>query len=59
MIAGRRPQGQALLDLVRSYQQRAGVTPETDNVRITDPEHEKIYPPIDSDDPDGEGFTRW
>ncbi|OBA38499.1 formate dehydrogenase [Gordonia sp. 852002-10350_SCH5691597] len=59
VIAGRRPQGQALLDLVRSYQQRAGVTPETDNVRITDPEHEKIYPPIDSDDPDGEGFTRW
>ncbi|GAB3133062.1 molybdopterin-dependent oxidoreductase [Tsukamurella serpentis] len=37
VIAGRRPQGAALLDLVREYQQRAGVTTSTDNVRLTDP----------------------
>ncbi len=35
IIAGRRPTGQALLDLVRQYQERAGVTTETDNIRIT------------------------
>ena len=36
MIAGRRPQGAAALDLVREYQRRAGVTALTDNVRLTD-----------------------
>ncbi len=35
VIAGRRPQGRALLDLVRAYQERAGVTVETDNQHIT------------------------
>jgi formate dehydrogenase major subunit len=35
VIAGRRPQGADLLTLVREYQQRAGVTIETDNVRMT------------------------
>lgn len=40
VVTGRRPQGKALLDLVRSYQERAGVTVETDNARVTDPERE-------------------
>ncbi|HCS59126.1 MAG TPA: formate dehydrogenase, partial [Gordonia polyisoprenivorans] len=44
VIAGRRPRGPALLDLVRRYQERAGVTVETDNTRITDPAHETVYP---------------
>ncbi|NMO02098.1 molybdopterin-dependent oxidoreductase [Gordonia sp. TBRC 11910] len=35
VIAGRRPTGEALLALVAEYQQRAGVTTETDNVRLT------------------------
>ncbi|AWO85747.1 formate dehydrogenase [Gordonia terrae] len=35
VVAGRRPQGRALLDLVRTYQERAGVTVETDNQHIT------------------------
>jgi formate dehydrogenase major subunit len=35
VIAGRRPKGQALLELVRAHQVRAGVTIETDNQRIT------------------------
>ncbi len=35
VIAGRRPQGAALIDLVRAYQERAGVTIETDNQHIT------------------------
>ncbi len=35
VVAGRRPQGRALLDLVRAYQERAGVTVETDNQHIT------------------------
>lgn len=38
IVAGRRPQGAALLDLVRAYQERAGVTTQTDNIRITDPD---------------------
>src|SRR5699024_11320341 len=33
---GRRPHGQALLDLVQDYQQRAGATPETGNQPLTD-----------------------
>ncbi|OBI89207.1 formate dehydrogenase [Mycobacterium asiaticum] len=37
---GRRPQGDALLRLIDEYQSRAGVTVETDNVRVTDPERE-------------------
>lgn len=37
---GRRPQGEALLRLIEEYQSRAGVTVETDNVRITDPGRE-------------------
>ncbi len=35
VIAGRRPRGAALEELVREYQRRAGVTIETDNVRET------------------------
>ena len=37
---GRRPQGEALLRLIEEYQSRAGVTVETDNIRITDPGQE-------------------
>ncbi len=32
---GRRPQGEALLRLIEEYQSRAGVTIETDNIRLT------------------------
>lgn len=35
VIAGRRPQGPALLDLVRRYQERSGTTVATDNIRLT------------------------
>ncbi|GAA4390828.1 molybdopterin-dependent oxidoreductase [Tsukamurella soli] len=59
VIAGRRPQGAALLDLVRAYQERSGATIETDNIRITDPGREGIEPDPAKDDPGGEGFTRW
>lgn len=34
---GRRPRGSALVDLVRRYQERAGLTLETGNTRITEP----------------------
>ncbi|ORV39957.1 formate dehydrogenase [Mycobacterium conspicuum] len=37
---GRRPQGEALLRLIEEYQSRAGVTVETDNIRLTDPGRE-------------------
>ncbi|OBK91692.1 formate dehydrogenase [Mycobacterium asiaticum] len=37
---GRRPQGDALLRLIDEYRSRAGVTVETDNVRVTDAERE-------------------
>ncbi|BDB39767.1 formate dehydrogenase subunit alpha [Mycobacterium kiyosense] len=33
---GRRPQGEELLRLIEEYQSRAGVTVETDNVRLTE-----------------------
>lgn len=56
---GRRPQGPALLQLIEEYQSRAGVTTETDNVRITDPARETIDPPAEQDDPDKEGWSRW
>jgi len=46
---GRRPQGEELLRLVEEYQSRAGVTVETDNVRVTDPAREIIYPPRGQD----------
>jgi formate dehydrogenase major subunit len=42
---GRRPRGAELLSLIADYQSRSGATTETDNVRVTDPEHEIIYPP--------------
>ena len=58
VIAGRRPRGEALLRLVRDHQLRAGATVETDNVRITDPEREIIYPAPERDDPANEGYTR-
>ncbi len=35
VVAGRRPQGAAVDALVREYQERAGATVETDNVRLT------------------------
>jgi formate dehydrogenase major subunit len=46
---GRRPRGEALLRLVEEYQSRSGATVETDNVRITDPAREIIYPPRGQD----------
>src|SRR6202008_4176408 len=46
---GRRPQGEELLHLIAEYQSRAGATVETDNVRITDPAREIIYPPREQD----------
>ena len=42
---GRRPQGAALLQLVAEYQSRAGVTVETDNVRVTEAVWDIIDPP--------------
>ena len=59
VIAGRRPQGGALLELVRDYQRRAGTTTETDQTRITDPEHEIVEPAPEKDDPTQEGWLRW
>lgn len=59
IVAGRRPTGAALLQLVRDYQVRAGSTIETDNIRITDPEAEIIDPPPEGDDPSKEGWTSW
>ncbi|GAB5895629.1 molybdopterin-dependent oxidoreductase [Mycolicibacterium mageritense] len=56
---GRRPQGPALLRLIEEYQSRAGVTTETDNVRITDPAREIVDPPPEQDDPEKEGWSRW
>lgn len=38
--SGRRPQGEELLRLIEEYQSRAGVTVETDNVRVTHPQRE-------------------
>ncbi|KAA9394839.1 formate dehydrogenase [Kocuria coralli] len=37
---GRRPRGAALVDMVTEYQQRAGLTPQTGNERVTDPARE-------------------
>ncbi len=59
VIAGRRPQGEALLRLVAAHQERAGATVETDSARVTDPEHETVFPDPGADDPDTEGRTRW
>ena len=58
IVAGRRPHGQALMQLVGDYQRRSGTTIETDNERVTDPERETIYPDVEQDDPDSEGYTR-
>ena len=58
IVAGRRPHGQALMQLVADYQLRSGTTIETDNERVTDPERETIYPDVEQDDPDTEGYTR-
>ena len=54
--AGRRPRGRALLDLVASYQQRAGVDEATGNTHLTHPEEEQVTPSPDEDDPDKEGW---
>lgn len=56
---GRRPRGGALLDLVRTYQERSGTTVETDNERISDPEHEIVYPDPARDRRSREGRTTW
>ena len=37
VLPGRRPRGQALLDLVEDYRQRAGITVETGNQKLTTP----------------------
>ena len=41
---GRRPQGAQVRRLVEQYQQRAGLTEETSNTRITDPDRELHAP---------------
>ncbi len=53
---GRRPHGQALLDLVASYQQRAGLSEETSNAHRTDPDREQVVPTPAEDDPEQEGW---
>jgi len=53
---GRRPRGQALLDLVAGYQQRAGLSEETGNAHLTDPDREKVTPSPGEDDPEQEGW---
>ncbi len=60
VIAGRRPRGAASLALLASYNERAGVTTETDNIRITDPEAE-LKDPAPKDDPnrDKEGWSQF
>ena len=59
IVAGRRPTGPALMELVREYQRRAGTTIETDSARITDPAAEIVYPDPSQDDPNKEGKTTW
>ena len=60
IVAGRRPRGQALLDLVAGHQRRAGVTVDTDNVpRVTDPAAERVTPRPDGDTTGEEGMSRW
>ena len=54
---GRRPRGAELLRLVAEYQARSGTTVETDNVRITEPARERVYPPIEGGAPGVHGFT--
>jgi len=44
VVAGRRPQGEALLRLVKEYQQRSGATVRTDQPRISDPAREIVDP---------------
>jgi formate dehydrogenase major subunit len=60
---GRRPRGEDAIRLVGEYQSRAGVTVETDNLRITDRSREVVGPPAvrrdPDDDPGREGWTRW
>lgn len=53
IIAGRRPRGAALQQLVRSYQERGGKPPDAEN-RITDPPRETVYPPASQDDSEKE-----
>ncbi|RNI20671.1 formate dehydrogenase [Flexivirga caeni] len=58
IVAGRRPRGAAAEALLASYNERAGVTVQTDNQRITDPPAE-LHDPAPGDDRDQEGWTRW
>jgi formate dehydrogenase major subunit len=48
---GRRPQGEDLLRLIAEYQSRAGVTVETDNVRIS----EAVWEIIDQNERGADG----
>ena len=58
-MAGRRPKGAAALKLLQEYNERAGVSIETDNVRITDPAAELgDTAPADAD-PEEEGWSRF
>jgi formate dehydrogenase major subunit len=60
IVAGRRPRGKALLDLVADYQRRAGATVDTDNVpRVTDPEAETVTPRPDGEVSGEDGYSRW
>ena len=58
IVAGRRPHGQDVMRWSADYQRRSGTTIETDNERVTDPTRETIYPDVEQDDPDSEGYTR-
>ena len=59
IVAGRRPKGAAALKLLQEYNERAGVSIETDNVRITDPAAELgDTAPADAD-PEEEGWSRF
>lgn len=46
IVPGRRPRGAARMELVREYQERAGLTVRTGMERITDPERELDQDPL-------------
>lgn len=61
IVPGRRPRGEARMELVREYQERAGLTVRTGMERITDPERELDQDPLrgrDSGDIAGQS-TAW
>ncbi len=65
VIAGRRPRGAAADVLLQEYNERAGVTIETGNQRVSDPDLELTQghlapdPPQTPEQRDKEGWTRW